>query len=172
MIVLPRNRALHAMDEEQASGKEVFPRTRKGREDEKLPEGVIGVVCRAQRTALRRYRGIEGGRDPDKEQLYATARCIRLLPDVAGNPSMASTGLATPNRVLNLLPRVLVNGHHECCRIRLTSELCGGYQPSAQVICYAKNLCVYQFVAFWFGDCIAEFLCCINPQLNRFFGIF
>jgi uncharacterized protein DUF222/HNH endonuclease len=113
MAIFPCDRAFHAMNEEETSGKQVFPRTGKGREDEKLAEVVIGVVRRTQRTGLRCYFCVEGGRDPDEEKLDALGRHIRLLPDVAGYASMMSARLTGPDRILNLLPGDRDNGHHE-----------------------------------------------------------
>src|SRR5437870_1535357 len=102
MRVLQRNGALHAMDEEETSPKQVFPRAGKSCEDEEPPKAIVGVVGGAPRSGLRRYSCIEWWRDPDEEELDALGRRIRLLPDVARNASMTTADLTGADRVLNL----------------------------------------------------------------------
>jgi hypothetical protein len=112
MAVLPRDRALYTMDDEQASGKQVFPGGGNGRENEELAEVVISVIGGASCRCLHRYSFFERGRDSDEEELDLANRCIRLLSDVTGYTSMVPACFTRPDCILNCPPGCGVDSAH------------------------------------------------------------
>lgn len=125
MTVFQCDRTLHAMNEKQASSKEVIPGSWQRRQDEELPEVVLGVVGHAPRNGPDLYAFLERGGDPNEQKLDATGRRVRLLSDAASYAFMVSASLARPDRSLNLLPGSRVDACHGfgLVLIRLTMSM-------------------------------------------------
>ena len=112
MTVLPRDRAFYTMDDEQASGKQVFPGGGKGCENEELAEIVISVISGTSCRCLHRYSFFERGCDSDEEELDLANRCFRLLSDVTGYTSMVLACFTCPDCILNCPPGCDVDSGH------------------------------------------------------------